>query len=353
MTAMPRPRQYAGQYLRVIGFLALIGVLAGGGCSSGAKTLPAPLAPPPTVMRDGGPKRINDGHQRVVVIGMFENPGRPSVKWRDIGSGMSKALAQTILNRGEVDVWIDARLSQRVQNVIAGPVENQARDIRRIKSENQNLRWVIVGQVTDFSHTSELPKEVISNRDPQAIVALQFDVIDVDAMRIVISDHVLGVASAGSTPPAELYGGLAFGSYVFWNTPLGLASATTLELAMARIDELLPGGAGELRVTRRLDARRVRIGGTKASTLRVGAEYFVCRPIDGGPDSVVVEDPITLEPVVAKVIDTGRNSATAVLRGIPPEDVPWDILVLRRDRPSVRPSAPGPDRTAVAPTGGE
>ncbi|MEM7227894.1 MAG: hypothetical protein AAF432_03680, partial [Planctomycetota bacterium] len=254
-----------------------VGVLVVPGCGSGKKNLPSPLAAPPTAV-DTSVRTINNGQQRVVVVGAFTNPRMPSVAWPDIGSGMSRALAQSILNQGKVDVWIDAGLSAKVQRIVAGPSAQQARDIRLIKSEHQDLRWVIVGRVTDFKLTTELPEEIVGDSSPQAIVALQFDVIDVDAHRVVISDHVLGTAPAGKTPAEELYAGIDFGSYVFWSTPLGQASSQALRETLKRLDDLLPGAELDVHIVKRIDARRVRLGGAKAPTLRVGSEYYVCYP---------------------------------------------------------------------------
>jgi len=139
---------------------------------------------------------------------------------------------------------------------------------------------------------------------------------------------------------------VAFGSYVFWNTPLGRAAAKSLEGAMARLDELLPESPSAYRIAERLDSRRVRITGRDAPGLKTGSEWVVCLSREDSDLLTVVVDPVTREPVIARILSTGRSDAIAILRGLPPEDVNWSALVLRK------PVTPAVDQQAAVPLTG-
>jgi hypothetical protein len=54
---------------------------------------------------------------RVVVLGHFRTPQHP-LRWSNVGPGMSDALARTLLNHGDFDVWINPNLARRVEMLI-------------------------------------------------------------------------------------------------------------------------------------------------------------------------------------------------------------------------------------------
>ena len=113
---------------------------------------------PPTA---GAVQSSDDSEVRpVVVIGRFEDSSHPPYRWRDIGSGMSEALSKALLREGEVEVWIDPTLASRASKLVTMPAERRQRGLRQIQSTQGMVDFVVIGEVTDFTHSTELSEEV-------------------------------------------------------------------------------------------------------------------------------------------------------------------------------------------------
>ena len=275
-----RPSFTAAGLIAAIGGLTLLA-----GCGSWTYNDP-PMA---------GPDRTADfndrSNARVVVIGHFENPrttSRPD--WEDVGAGISEALAKTVLNHGEFDAWIDPLLADSVQQLVKAPadmrqafrnrVQQRTEELQRIRRTHRNVRYVIYGEVTDFAHTADVSEEAqrwgIFGKKREAIVAIQLNVFDVEAERVVGTDHVYGVAGAKKTPTEETYANIAFGSILFWSTPLGKAAEEAIEKSVAVLNRAVPASDEELRVAKLIGPRRILIDGVdRHRRLVPGKRYFI------------------------------------------------------------------------------
>ncbi|MHC4948061.1 MAG: CsgG/HfaB family protein [Planctomycetota bacterium] len=300
-------------------------------------------ATPPTVVGDEGPADRDPSGKRMVVIGHFHNPAKASVAWKDIGVGMSDALAKTLLNHGEFDVWVNDPLSRRVEKALESPFEEQAAQLGRIQREHQAVRYVVTGRVTDFHHTSQLPRELQRGKSG-AIVAVQVNVVDLETQRLVVADHIYGAAAAdGKSNVQRLYAGVSMNSYLFWSTPLGLASKQAIERTMARLNRLVPTSDESIRIVRHVGPRRVTLSAGATTRLKEGAEYFVCVYDETGTAIEPVVDMHTRLPLRARVEETGRLTTTAWIAGRKPLEVDLRGAVLVTRLP-----LPGEDAPVVA-----
>lgn len=305
---------------------------------------------PPTAITDAGPNDRESSGKRIVVVGELVNPPKSSLVWPDIGSGMSDVLAKTLLNHSEFDVWLNPQLSERVDQALAGPVEQQRQRLDQIANEHSNVRFVITGRVTDFHHTSQLPKSLqrrnlVWKKKSEAVVAMQINIVDLDSRRLVASDHIYGIASAGREPVEQLYSGVSMGSYIFWSTPLGRASKQAVEKTMARLNNLVPTSDDSIRITRRIGDRRIQVAGGSETRLPEGREYYVCL-VDGADGALrPVFDDVTDLPVRARIEQSGRLTSTAWLVGLPSQDEELRGAVLSPTMPrstiTVEARAPG------------
>ena len=210
-------------------------------CSSGGS-----YHAPPTTVRAASIMQARVAPTAVLIVGDFENPERAQLNWRTVGTGMSEALSRALLDRGRYDVVIKPALSQQLLQLAGKSVPERDPSLEQVRSEHPEVDYVIIGAVTDFHHTTDLPVEIrpknwIGHPIDEAIVAIDLVVVDVQNERLVAADHITGTARAGKTPTRELYRNVGFGSYVFWNTPLGEASRSAIANAVARIDALIPG----------------------------------------------------------------------------------------------------------------
>jgi curli biogenesis system outer membrane secretion channel CsgG len=302
---------------------ALAGVVALAACSTfdGSREY---RVPPAAAGGDAPAARDRSG-QRVVVLGHFTTPPNP-LGWEDVGPGMSDALARTILNHGEFDVWINPELAGRVAGLINANAPERTAQLERLRQAYPAVRLVVTGRVTDFHHTTDVAatagRKGWFGSGTEAVVAIQLNVFDLDLGRVVATDHLHGAASAprGSTP--EMYEGLAFDTYLFWSTPLGVASAEVVEESMAVLNRVVPTRDQSIRVVQQTEEpRRVRIAAGPASTLDRNERYYVYRLDETTGTLHPVLDRDTGQPLQARIESSSRIASTAWLLGRTPEDL--------------------------------
>lgn len=263
---------------------------------------------------------------------------------------MSDALASALLNHNNFDVWIDAGISRQVAEILRRSPTKRAKGFAQVQSDYPEVHFVITGKVTDFHHTSELPREVsrwgIFRRRNEAVVAINFNVVDLQRQRIVATDHVYGTAGVSKTPSKQLYQDLEFGSYLFWSTPLGKASRQAIERTIERVIEVLPSQMGEPRILNLIAARKVSINGGWSWGLVEGRRYYVCtQDDDAGLALRPVLDPDTRQPLQVRISRVNKETSTAWLLGKKPPGDDLRGAQLLRYLPQ-----PPPDSSAEART---
>lgn len=336
----------------------------------------------------------------VVVMGYFDDPDFSTVRWRDIGTGMTDALSREMRAQGVYDAWINARVAREVRSILEGPPSQRPRRFAQVADENPDIRYILIGKVTDFQHLGEpasrrssifgggaddedvMPQKEKAPAPFEAIVAIDFSIVDIHERRAIMSDHVAARVDAGYQLSRELYRDMAFGSYRFWNTPLGKASQRTILEVMGRIDELpipdqVPALAAKaeenaepapivpsstvaanppptsigrtvhadddmlraaIRVERQIDPRKLRVVAGLGSVLREGQTLYVSRYDASLGALVAVRDRDTGRPLRARVVEARYDTGTALLLGLKPETVNLRGAVLTVDRAAMPPS---------------
>lgn len=328
---------------RPIVLLAVIALAAG--CTSGGYNTP-PTALGSRPLRVAVPGEA----QLVVVVGDFADPPTSSVRLRGVGPGVSEAMRQALLNDGGFDVWSNRGLARAVQSILDGPTPQRTERLGRLAEEHEAVRFVITGRVTDFHHTGEVAPEVrrhtfFGKQRAEAIVAIQFEVVDLAARRVIVADHVHGTAETGDRSAREIYRELAFGSYLFWNAPLGRATESAIRTAMARIGHIVPAVTEPVRIVSHSGPRRVHIAGPGAADLRPGDEFVVVCYDPRRSTWSAIEDPHTGQVVRARIAST---EGEAILLGLPPAEVSIRGAELRLSAPPKPASAPEPTPEVAA-----
>ncbi len=293
-------------------------VAAAGGCSGVSN--PWVFDPPPAVGADEVLTSAKPGGT-VVKIATFGDPAVAAVKWRDdVGSGMSDCLRRALLNETNFNVLIEPAQDPRAAT---GPTSLEA-------------DYIVTGKVTDFNHTSMLSRKVarwgLIRRRSEAVVAIEFRVVDAHSGRVVAADHIYGTASASRRPPKKLYNGLDFRAYLFWSTPLGRASRQALDRIVGRIREILPSHSGESRIVAIEGLRKVTLVGGRSTGFAGGQEYVLYLSPPGTPKSSgPVYDAEMGRPLLVRISRVQENSSTGWLLGQPPAgvDLRGAVLVLK------------------------
>lgn len=298
---------------------------------AGCASSPRGYTAPPTSVRPSSIAQARSAPTAVLIIGEFENPQRASLNWRDIGPGISEALSRALLDRGRYDVIIKPALSRELQRLVANEAPERDPILAKVRAAQPDVDYVIVGTVTDFQHTTDLPVEIrpktwLGNPKSEAIVAIDLVVVDVRNERLVAADHVTGEAPAGNEPSRTLYQNVAFGSYVFWNTPLGKASRSAIERTVGRIDALIPGVPamptyagrpfGSACVAQLISRRGVAITGGRNCGL-LPEQVYALAPSGSaiGDESSFLRDPVTGKLVLLKIDECRATEATGWLLG--------------------------------------
>ncbi|MHC4422852.1 MAG: CsgG/HfaB family protein, partial [Planctomycetota bacterium] len=246
--------------------------VGGAGCARPHN--PWVYAEPPAVSVNAYARPVND-RRTVVAVAEFANPDSPQLDWPDVGLEMTKALRRTIYNNGKFEVRIAPEIEQKVS--MPGFLKSEG----PVSGSPVEVDYVIVGKVTDFHHTAALPKDAsrwgLFGRRKEAVVAIEWRIVDVRARRVVAADHSYGTAEASRKKSIdELYAGLNVSAYLFWNTPLGRAAHMAVDNTIERMRELLPSReGGQPTVLQVMGPREVSIKGGWKWGLAEGQELYV------------------------------------------------------------------------------
>ncbi len=258
------------------------------------------------------------------------------------------SFAFTTFNRNEFDVWIDSRISNTVLSNLRRSISRRGEDLTKLQADYPDVHFIIVGKVTDFHHTSELPSEVsrwgLFKKRNEAIVAIDFSIFDLKRGRVVAADHILGTAGSSETPVKEIYNNLEFGSYLFWSTPLGKASRNAIDKTIQRIIDSLPTHMSEPRILNVLAQRKITVKGGWAWGLIKGQQYYVCQQKDETSPIQVVLDPDTKQPLRVQIHRVEKDNSVAWLLGKkPPTEDLHGALLMR-----YLPQDPATNTTSIA-----
>lgn len=271
--------------------ISVVVVLCGlSGCMSGRI---APLPP------DAVPPRV--------AVASFDNRSSFEGQWK-LGPGMADLLVSelvdsrnfVVLERGSLDKVVDeiARQSNRLFRP-EGRVDEGRLD---------NAHYLIRGVITDFSQSSGgslwlgLRHFFIGSGGYTARVGMTLTIVDIESGRIVDSVQCSGKARAGDAYAKGSYKGIQFGGRSFFQTPLGVATASAIRQGLRGIVKKMP------RITwmpmiAEVDGPRIVLNGGRERGLQTGAVYQVRG--SGTP----VTDPLTgdvLDIMPGPVIGTVR-----------------------------------------------
>lgn len=273
----------------------------------------------------------------VLVLGSFDNPRTSPLKWSDIGSGAAQQLGREMLSDKRFEVRFNEALASRVASLARGRTGDLVSELGDARRLYPDVDYVIIGQVTDFHHTADLAggpvEKGLFGTKNQAVAAISMTIVDLRTGRIAGSDHVAGVANAGSKPVSQQYAGMSFGSYLFNRTPLGQATNHAVKKAAERLTALAPSQVASVNVIRVTGWRELALSGGSDHGLAKGQRFYVCTTDRATGRLRPVYDRATGAPLQAQVTETSRGTSKAWLVGEPAPSVTLSEAVLSRDLP--------------------
>ena len=149
------------------------------------------------------------------------------------------------------------------------------------------------------------------------IVAIRFTLVDLKTGRLLLSDHIFGWHQAGRKPASELYADLAFGTYLYWNSPLGRASEDVINDMLVKVEDIVPTGQERITIIKRIGPRQVRLSRAPIGVLPTNETFLVVRYDENRRRVEYIRDRDTGRPVEARIRSGDANSPTAWLIGLP------------------------------------
>lgn len=307
---------------RVTLTLAVAIAVAAAACGCSVRN-PWLYAEPPAIDAEGLKEPPPLG-RTVIAVEPLGNPASSPAGWSNVGAGMTEIVRRALLNGTDFDV--------RIQT----PPKAQSPAPARDRGGAARVDYLLTGRVTDFNHTSNLPREIrrwgFFGLRTEAVAAIEFRLLDVRRGEVVAADHVYGACNCGRKPVKDQYVGLDVNSYVFWSTPLGRASGKAVDRLVKRVRELVPPHSGDPTITA-VSGRRVSLLGGTLLGVAAGQDYFVYIAESPGDAPHPVSDPDTGLPLGVRIERARPDGATAWLRGSPPAGCELRGAVLRREGP--------------------
>lgn len=186
----------------------------------------------------------------------------------------------------------------------------------------ENAQYLIRGVITDFSQSSagslwmSLRRWLVGSGGYTSRVGLTLTLVEVESGKIQGAVQCSGKARAGSAYAQGAYKNVEFGGRLFFQTPLGKATASAIRDGLRQLLRTLPSQRWRPMVAQAQGAQVV-INGGRDRGLRVGQRYQA----RGG--STAVTDPGTGElldvfpgvPVgVVEVVEVRQKIALATIR---------------------------------------
>jgi curli biogenesis system outer membrane secretion channel CsgG len=324
---------------RALKIAATVVLVAMVGCARPSN--PWVYAEPPAVSLTAAARPVDHG-RTVIAVATFTNPDLPQLDWPGVGAELSRAMRRSLYNDTDFEVRIAPEIEQAASNPAFLDKTSGQRPVE--------VDFVVIGQVTDFHHTAGLPKDVsrwgLIARRKEAVVAIEWRVVDVRAHRVVATDHTYGTAKAsGKKSIPKLYEGIDVSTYLFWNTPLGRASHEAIDNTIERMRAILPTFVGTRpTITAVLSARKVLVQGGWDWGLAEGQEYYIVIQVEGDDSPEPVRDVDTGLALVVKITDVNKGTAEAWLLGKPAPgvDIRGAVLLRQPGSPSDELASSGP-----------
>ena len=230
------------------------------------------------------PRSVRKFSQPTVAVLDFENKAWFPLDW-NIGDGVRDILVDELVKSGRFSVVTRADLG-----AILGELEIQKDDHFRKEGRLEhgklkNVRYLVKGAVTDFTHVAGggvraiVPRVWGGAKGSYAIVAITLYVISVETGEIVASESLEGRAYAGGAEVAGVYRNVTLGGNAFYRTPLGRATKQVMGKALERIALHVASASWRPRIAKVDGEQRVvMISGGIDRALKEGSIWGVYEP---------------------------------------------------------------------------
>ena len=218
-----------------------------------------------------------------VAVMKFENRAPFPLNW-DLGGGMREILVDRLVATKRYQVVERPELGS-----VVGELQLQQAGVTRPEGRAEpnrlkNVQYLVKGTVTDFGHVSTnrgflgLPSGDIFGGTNRAVMGITLYVVDVESGEIITSESIEESVRASDVSVKGAYQDVAFGGSVFYQTPLGRATAKVIDKAVKRITTTIAASPWKPKVALVRSDGTVVLNGGSDRGVRRGAEYDVVEP---------------------------------------------------------------------------
>jgi curli biogenesis system outer membrane secretion channel CsgG len=223
-----------------------------------------------------------------IGVATFENRAPLVAKWK-VGDDLSDQLTDRLIDTRRYHV-LDRSTSGSIARTMSSGRMDRKRRTDAAGAAPDEVRYLVRGTVTDFGAVKTV-KEVwpltnlgVMKEPSHRTVAAMIYVVDVRTGELITSRKVEATYKDDKPQETE-YQGIAFGSYAFYHTPLGIATDKVLDQSVLEIAQAIEEQTYQPKISS-IKGDQVIINGGKDRRIRIANEYVV-RPT---PEAIVDPD---------------------------------------------------------------
>jgi curli biogenesis system outer membrane secretion channel CsgG len=216
---------------RTIFLLLIITVLLVAGCATHDGVRPLPRA-------------VRGCNIPTIAILDFENKAHFPYHW-NLGQGIRDRLVDELVNSQRYTVLNRADIQDVIRELEMQNSPRFRKEGRLDKGRLKNVKYLIKGAVTDFSHVSGggirgfAGKIGIGAGGQTAVVSVTLYVTEVETGEVIVSRSFSGKAWADNVDLSATYKGVSFGASSFHRTPLGEATTEVIKKCIESISQAI------------------------------------------------------------------------------------------------------------------
>lgn len=226
-----------------------------------------------------------DRHAPVVAVTSFDNRAGFEGQWK-LGDGMADLLVSELVKSRNFVV-----VERQHFDKITGELSRQQSGLFRPEGKTpvgrmKNAQYLIRGVINDFSHTggggfsvSVLRTLFLLGRSHTARVALTLTLVDVETGEILSAVQSTGVIRTSEAFAKASYDGVSFGGDVFFETPLGRATARAIYGGVKQLTRDMPENRWRPMISCIRDGA-IFVNGGRDRGFKLNAEYIVRGPAE-------------------------------------------------------------------------
>jgi curli biogenesis system outer membrane secretion channel CsgG len=190
------------------------------------------------------PRAVRDRNIPTIAILDFENKAYFPYRW-NLGQGIRDRLVDELVNSQRYTVLNRADIQDVIRELEMQKSPRFRKEGRLDKGRLKNVKYLIKGAVTDFSHVEGggfrgfVGKIGIGGGGQMAVVSVTLYVTEVETGEVIVSRSFSGNAWAGELDVSATYKSVNFGASSFSRTPLGEATTEVIKKCIESISDAI------------------------------------------------------------------------------------------------------------------